>query len=571
MKLFYRYMELVKKYLAVILSCIFISIVIYQLASAALVNVVEKSLKEVAGQGAKVVETEMESMLRMLETIAKFDSISDPSVSINRKLNILNTYNQDNTTIRMSISDKNGNVYATDGNFNISEREHFKLALQGKSNISELLTSIVDSSQIIVFAVPVYYNDRPEYVLTATYPLDELSKIIEQISFFENGNAFLVNDHGTVIAHRNRTLVKSEYNALEAAKDDPLLNRLANIVSRMTRGETGAGEYYFDGIEKYMAFTQVKGTTWTIGVTAPKQEVLGGVNRILGIMLISLGAFSLAFLAVSIHFRYLNKQAKKNLITSLTAIDVARIITIKLDYKGRISELNRHAQEKLGYWVGDSSKPVCMYDFLDEQNTDRLNKIINSLQEGIIEKDFELAVKSSDGKDKYFLFNIKRPFNDDHGTEFEMMGIDLTERVEDEKLLRERHEELTAVYEELTASEEELKQQLDEIIVHQARLYESEQRYTLVVEASGIGIWDMDVVNEELYFSKRWKEIMGYDEHSPLEVMNSWNEKIHPEDRINADHLLNKYLSGEFPNLRRNIAFKTGRENTSGFTPSVRR
>ena len=60
---------------------------------------------------------------------------------------------------------------------------------------------------------------------------------------------------------------------------------------------------------------------------------------------------------------------------------------------------------------------------------------------------------------------------------FELIGFGITDRVNYEIQLIEKHKELSAVYEQLAASEQELKNQLDELIEQRQKLLEKDQRY----------------------------------------------------------------------------------------------
>jgi DNA-binding response OmpR family regulator len=50
-------------------------------------------------------------------------------------------------------------------------------------------------------------------------------------------------------------------------------------------------------------------------------------------------------------------------------------------------------------------------------------------------------------------------------------------------------------------------------------LRSSEERYALVISGSNDGIWDWDLRNDEIFFSARWKELLGYAEGDGSETL----------------------------------------------------
>ena len=56
------------------------------------------------------------------------------------------------------------------------------------------------------------------------------------------------------------------------------------------------------------------------------------------------------------------------------------------------------------------------------------------------------------------------------------------------------------------------------------------ERLELALRGSNDGVWDWNILDNSVYFSPRWKEMIGYsDEELPNEVP-TWTERIHPDD-----------------------------------------
>ncbi len=58
----------------------------------------------------------------------------------------------------------------------------------------------------------------------------------------------------------------------------------------------------------------------------------------------------------------------------------------------------------------------------------------------------------------------------------------------------------------------------------------SELRYALISEAVNDGVWDWDLKTNTIYFSPRWKEMLGYQDHEIENVPEEWMRRIHPDD-----------------------------------------
>ncbi|WP_413165163.1 EAL domain-containing protein [Capilliphycus salinus ALCB114379] len=73
----------------------------------------------------------------------------------------------------------------------------------------------------------------------------------------------------------------------------------------------------------------------------------------------------------------------------------------------------------------------------------------------------------------------------------------------------------------------------------------SEDRWQLALEGSNDGIWDWNIQTNEIFFSPRAKEMLGYEDHEMTQHLTEWEKRIHPHDRERVlkaiwDHLERK-------------------------------
>jgi PAS domain S-box-containing protein len=78
--------------------------------------------------------------------------------------------------------------------------------------------------------------------------------------------------------------------------------------------------------------------------------------------------------------------------------------------------------------------------------------------------------------------------------------------------------------------EELVQQKTHEIEQKSEKLLESETRFALAVEGADEGIWDLNLVTQELYHSPRMAQILGYTIEELPTVREVWDALAHPDD-----------------------------------------
>ncbi|MBS1802419.1 MAG: EAL domain-containing protein [Acidobacteria bacterium] len=77
----------------------------------------------------------------------------------------------------------------------------------------------------------------------------------------------------------------------------------------------------------------------------------------------------------------------------------------------------------------------------------------------------------------------------------------------------------------------------------EAALRKSEERYALAAKGANDGLWDWDLVSNEIYYSPRWREMIGLSEdisHDPAE----WTSRVHQTDVDDLKAALLKHIEG---------------------------
>jgi two-component system, cell cycle sensor histidine kinase and response regulator CckA len=76
-------------------------------------------------------------------------------------------------------------------------------------------------------------------------------------------------------------------------------------------------------------------------------------------------------------------------------------------------------------------------------------------------------------------------------------------------------------------------------------LKESESRWQFALEGAGDGVWDWNLQTNKLFFSRRWKEMLGYKEEEIGDSLDEWDRRVHPDDRDHCYSDFDRHFRGE--------------------------
>jgi PAS domain S-box-containing protein len=83
----------------------------------------------------------------------------------------------------------------------------------------------------------------------------------------------------------------------------------------------------------------------------------------------------------------------------------------------------------------------------------------------------------------------------------------------------------------------------------QESLKESEERYALAARGANDGLWDWNLLTNVIYFSERWKSMLGYQDNEVGDKPPEWFHRIHESDRNRVKEELASHQNGLTPHF----------------------
>jgi diguanylate cyclase (GGDEF)-like protein/PAS domain S-box-containing protein len=80
----------------------------------------------------------------------------------------------------------------------------------------------------------------------------------------------------------------------------------------------------------------------------------------------------------------------------------------------------------------------------------------------------------------------------------------------------------------------------------EGRLHKLEERLELAQGAANDGLWDFDIESNEVHFSPRWKQMLGYPVDALLDSPD-WRSLVHPEDMSRVQSAIRDHVAGKSP------------------------
>jgi diguanylate cyclase (GGDEF)-like protein/PAS domain S-box-containing protein len=343
-------------------------------------------------------------------------------------------------------------------------------------------------------------NDEPYLVLArpaveggvavARVHMHVLWDVVSDIHFGKTGQAYVLSQQGSIIAH-----TQQEYN--QAYLD---LQALPEIAALLESPGTGMAQAYANpyGVRVVGVAVPVPDTSWVVVTELEQAEAYAASQAVLRTLILVVTAYLIILL-----------HAARAFLRRLFLDPLERLR----------SGADRIGQGDLSYRIGmDSGDEIGHVAQAFDEMAHRLD-----------ERERQVAEHTA------------------------ALTREVSERLQAQQALSRLNAELEERVRQRTAELLEANVRLERDIAErraaEEALRESEARYALAVGGANDGIWDWDLRSGRIYYSPRWKAMLGYNNDEIAETPEEWFNRLHTEDlaRLKAD--LEAHFEGLTPHL----------------------
>lgn len=323
--------------------CCSLSVLSYYKTKDNILETTYDTLTERTKDSATAIEREFYYRQEQLNYISLLPEIQSMDWSIQKPILVEQTEKWNFDSI--FIVDSNGYGYypAKTEILDQSQDEFFKIMKEKGSFITEPYIRQEEKETITTIVTPIKdVSGTIVGYLCGTIKLDDVNKIVQSIKIGNTGYAFLLNDSGHFVAHKNMDLVFNETNFVDAFNndsDEQAKEKLEEVFNKIKSKETAIDEIKTKNTDIFMSYTEVKNTPWSICTVASADDVLSGIRDIAGKQIILTIVAIIIGILISILIRkYLSSEI--NYIKKYSS----ELSSYNLAYRGKVRKNDEFGQ-----------------------------------------------------------------------------------------------------------------------------------------------------------------------------------------------------------------------------------
>lgn len=239
-------------------------------------------LTELAVQNAHAIKNTVDMQLDNIESIANIIG-NQEEFSIDYTMQVLEAEYQSSDFKRLAYIPPDGNAITTDHVvFSVRDRDYYYKALDGESNVSDVIVDKAGGGYINVYAVPLYHSGELKGVIIATNETDLFSEILNVQTFYGEGYSYIIQKDGTPVVFSTGKTNYREFENLftELQKSGVGESEIRQMKQDMEQNDDGIMEYSIDHVQTVGAYRKIGINDWYVVTVVPREVIYENTDRI---------------------------------------------------------------------------------------------------------------------------------------------------------------------------------------------------------------------------------------------------------------------------------------------------
>jgi methyl-accepting chemotaxis protein len=316
----------------ILLTIVGLSILSINESTSAMRTLLDSSLMAYSEEGANQISILLTQELKILNEVSRYVALQDSGDSNVEAL--LQDEVERLAYLDLGISDLGGNVTFASGTSEMAD-DSFALiekALAGNDQFSDVYVDSSDGQLKLMCVVPIQNGKRVSGALIGIKSADYLQTLTDNIKLGDNSYSFIFSNTGTILVHKDRSLVENFENVLNNNSGTGV-SAFSQAFGVLGMGKSGILEYTYGGANRVTSIVPIPETNWTLAVSSEENELLSGISTLQHKMII----FGIAFLILGV------------IISLLAAQYIKKPIQMLVEYANVIAalDLTQHVNSKL--------------------------------------------------------------------------------------------------------------------------------------------------------------------------------------------------------------------------------
>lgn len=350
---------------------IFIGGIVFNSSKNTLLNL----LSETSTAYTQLVGKDIIILNEQMKSIANHVISLDTGINSQKTNDILDSMKKDYNFTTIYSIEKNGDTHLPD--INVKDRDYFQKAINGEFYLSSPFLK-TDGNIGFTAAIPIYDDSNIVGIVSIGLDYKYFSNFI-QFDIGKTGQAYIIDKHGNMIAHRNTDYVKDFFNPLDDKNSST--KSLKEAFQKFILGDHEMSTYVDNNISKIAVASSILNTDgWILVTTLNNSEVISTsffiiciliVIVILGILIGTIVSLRLAkgisepIQMIGKRFKLLSEGDLKTDVPKINTGD--EVEALALDLNTTVTNLSSYIQQ-----ITFITNNICNYDLSKKVEQDFL-------------------------------------------------------------------------------------------------------------------------------------------------------------------------------------------------------